>query len=37
MDKKYVVEDVGTLKYDIENFRKFQIIEDRDVSSQIHV
>ena len=36
MTKKYIVEDAGTQKYDIGNFRKFQMTEDRDVSSQIH-
>ena len=36
MTKKYIVEDVGTQKYDIGNFRKFQMTEDRDVSSQIY-
>ena len=36
LTKKYIVEDVGTQKYAIGNFRKFQMIEDRDVSSQIH-
>ena len=36
LTKKYIVEDVGTQKYSIGNFRKFQMTEDRDVSSQIH-
>ena len=36
MTKKYIVEDVGTQKCAIGNFRKFQMTEDRDVSSQIH-
>ena len=36
MTKKYIVEDAGTQKYAILNFRKFQMTEDRDVSSQIH-
>ena len=37
MNKKiYILEDAGTQKYDIGNFRNFQMIEDRDVSSQIH-
>ena len=34
--KKYIVEDAAKQKYVIGNFRKFQMIEDRDVSSQIH-
>ena len=33
MNKKYVLEDVGTQKYAIWNFRNFQMIDDRDVSS----
>ena len=37
MTKKYIFEDVGTQKYAIGNFRKFQMIDDKDVSSQIHV
>ena len=36
MTKKYVIKYVGTQKYAIGNFRNFQMIEDRDVSSQIH-
>ena len=36
MNKKYVLEDVGTKKYAIGNFRNFQMTEDIDVSSQIH-
>ena len=36
MTKKYIVKDVGTQKHAIGNFRKFQMAEDRDVSSQIH-
>ena len=36
MNKKYILEDAGTKKYAIWNFRNFQMIEDRDVSSQIH-
>ena len=36
LTKKYIVEDVGTQKYAIRNFRKLQMTEDRDVSSQIH-
>ena len=36
INKKYILEDTRTHKYAIENFRNFQIIEDRDVSSQIH-
>ena len=36
MTKKFTIEDVGAQKYTIRNFRKFQMIEDRDVSSQIH-
>ena len=30
------MEDAGTHKYVIGNFRNFQMTEDRDVSSQIH-
>ena len=33
LTKKYIVEDVGTQKYVIGNFRKFQMTEDKDVSS----
>ena len=36
LTKKYIVEDIGTQKYAIGNFRMFQMTEDRDVSSQIH-
>ena len=36
MNKKYILEDVGTHKYAIGNFRNFQMIDDRNVSSQIH-
>ena len=36
LTKKYIVEDIGTQKYAIGNFRRFQMTEDRDVSSQIH-
>ena len=36
MNKKYILEDVGTHKYAIGNFKIFQMTEDRDVSSQIH-
>ena len=36
MNKKYVLEDVGTKKYAIGNFRNFQMTEDENVSSQIH-
>ena len=36
LTKKYIVEDAGIQKYAIRNFRKFQIIENKDVSSQIH-
>ena len=31
-----MLEDAGTQKYAIRNFRNLQMIEDRDVSSQIH-
>ena len=31
LTKKYIVEDVGTQKCAIGNFRKFQMTEDRDV------
>ena len=30
------MEDIGTQKYAIRNFRNFQMTENRDVSSQIH-
>ena len=36
MNKKYILEDVGTQKYVIGNFRNFQMTKGRDVSSQIH-
>ena len=36
MNKKYILEDAWTQKYAIENFRNFQMTENRDVSSQIH-
>ena len=36
MTKKYMLEDARTQKYVIQNFRKFQMTKDRDVSSQIH-
>ena len=36
MNKKYNLEDAGTQKYAIGNFRNFQMNKDRDVSSQIH-
>ena len=36
MNKKYILEDAGTHKYVIGNFRNFQMTEDKDVSSQIH-
>ena len=36
MNKKYILEDVGTQKYVIRNFKNFQMTEDKDVSSQIH-
>ena len=36
MTKKYIIKDVGTQKYAIGKFRKVQMTEDRDVSSQIH-
>ena len=35
-DKEIHNKDVGAQKYTIRNFRKFQMTEDRDVSSQIH-
>ena len=31
-----MLEDAGTQKYAMRNFRNLQMIEDRDVSSQIH-
>ena len=37
MDKKYILEDIETKQYAIGNFKNFQMIEDRDVSSDIHV
>ena len=36
MNKKYILENARTQKYVIGNFRNFQMIEGRDVSSQIH-
>lgn len=36
LKKKYVVEDAGTQKYIVGNFLKFQMVEDKDVSLQIH-
>ena len=36
MNKKYSLENARTQKYDIGNFKIFQMTEDRDVSSQIH-
>ena len=36
MTKKYILEDAGTQKYVMGNFRKFQMTENRDVSAQIH-
>ena len=36
LTKKYIVKDAGTQKYAIGNFIKFQMTDDRDVSSQIH-
>ena len=36
MNKKYILEDAGTQKYAIENFRNFQMTDDGYVSSQIH-
>ena len=36
MNKKYILENLGTHKYVIGNFRNFQTTEDKDVSSQIH-
>ena len=36
INKKYILKDVGTQKYVIKNFRKFQMTKDKDVSSQIH-
>ena len=36
MNKKYILEDVGTQKYVIGNFKNFQMTEDKDVSSQNH-
>ena len=36
MNKKYILEDAWAQKYVIENFRNFQMTENRDVSSQIH-
>ena len=31
MNKKYILEDAGTQKYVIGNFRNFQMADDRDV------
>lgn len=36
INKKYILEDAGTQKYAIGNFRNFQMTKDGDVSSQIH-
>ena len=36
INKKYILEDAGTQKNAIGKFRNFQMIEDRDVSFQIH-
>ncbi|KAM7465056.1 hypothetical protein LguiB_012618 [Lonicera macranthoides] len=36
LHKKYVIEDVGTQKYAIGNFLKFQMTEDKDISTQIN-
>ena len=36
MNKKCILENAGTQKYVIGNFRNFQMTEGRDVSSQIH-
>ena len=36
MNKEYILQDAGTHKYAIGNFRNFQMSEDRVVSSQIH-
>ena len=36
MTKKYILKAVGTQKYVIGNFGKFQMTKDMDVSSQIH-
>ena len=36
LTKKYMVEDARTQKYAIGNFGKFQMTDDRDVSSKIH-
>ena len=33
MNKKYILENAGTQKYAIRNFRNFQMTEVRDVSS----
>ncbi|KAK3018053.1 hypothetical protein RJ639_005178 [Escallonia herrerae] len=36
LNKKYVIEDVDTKKYVIDNFLQFQMSEEKDMSSQIH-
>ncbi|CAL8992693.1 unnamed protein product [Prunus brigantina] len=36
LNKKYVIEDVGTQKYVIGKFLQFQMVESKDVSLQIH-
>ncbi|KAK2998418.1 hypothetical protein RJ639_024094, partial [Escallonia herrerae] len=36
LSKKYVIEDAGTKKYAIDSFLQFQMLEEKDVSSQIH-
>lgn len=33
--KKYVIEDVGTMKYPASNFLKFKMADEKFVSSQI--
>ncbi|KAK2999522.1 hypothetical protein RJ639_024627, partial [Escallonia herrerae] len=36
LSKKYVIEDADTKKYAIDSFLQFQMLEEKDVSSQIH-
>ena len=36
LNKKYVLEDAGSQKYAIGNFLNFQMVDEKDVSSQIH-
>ena len=37
LNKKYILADAGTQKFAIGNFLDFTMVEDKDVSSQIHI